>query len=185
MRIYVYAIARDEEKFARRWMASMGEADGVYVLDTGSADGTAAALRALGAQVTEEAVDPWRFDTARNRSMDLVPADAGILVCTDLDETFLPGWRQALERAWRPGCTTARYEYVWSFGPGGADGVKFLYEKVHAPGVCRWVRPVHEVLAYSVPQVFCDAPGAPARPGQEPGGVPGTAGAGRSRGPGR
>ncbi len=159
MRIYVYAIAKDEAAFAGRWMASMAEADGVYVLDTGSSDGTAQALEALGAHVTAERIEPWRFDTARNRSMELAPDDADILVCTDLDEVLLPGWRRALEAAWRPGCTTARYEYVWSFNADGSDGVKFWYEKVHKPGVCRWVRPVHEVLEYSVPRVYCDVPG--------------------------
>ena len=159
VKIYVYAIAKDESRFARRWMASMAEADGVYVLDTGSADGTAALLRSLGAHVTEERIEPWRFDRARNRSMELVPPDGDILVCTDLDEVLLPGWRRALERAWTPGCTTARYEYVWSFAPDGSDGVKFLYEKAHRPGVCRWVHPVHEVLAYTRPKVFCDVPG--------------------------
>lgn len=159
MKIYVYAIAKNEEKFADRWMQSMAEADGVFVLDTGSSDGTAERLRALGAHVAEETVQPWRFDAARNRSMDLVPADGEVLVCTDLDEVLLPGWRAALEAAWRPGCTTARYEYVWSFNADGSDGVKFLYEKVHAPGICRWTHPVHEVLEYSVPKVFCDVPG--------------------------
>ena len=159
MRIYVYAIAKDEEEFAGRWMASMAEADGVYVLDTGSTDGTVEKLRDLGAHVTRETVVPWRFDSARNRSMELVPEDADILVCTDLDEVLLPGWRAALETAWRPDCTTARYEYVWSFGPDGSDGVKYLYEKVHRPGACRWTHPVHEVLAYSVPKVCCDVPG--------------------------
>ncbi len=159
MKIYVYAIAKNEAAFARRWMASMAEADGVYVLDTGSTDGTAELLRALGAHVEERAVEPWRFDTARNLSMKLVPADADILVCTDLDEVLLPGWRAALEAAWRPGCTTARYAYVWSFNADGSDGVKFLYEKVHRPGVCRWTHPVHEVLAYDVPQVYCTVPG--------------------------
>ena len=63
-------------------MASMAEADGVYVLDTGSTDGTAERLRALGAVVVEERVEPWRFDTARNRSLELVPEDADICVCT-------------------------------------------------------------------------------------------------------
>ena len=159
MRVYVYAIAKNEAAFAGRWMGSMSEADGVYVLDTGSSDGTAEALAALGAHVTVERVEPWRFDEARNRSLALVPADADILVCTDLDEVLLPGWRAALERAWTPGCTTARYEYVWSFEPDGSDGVKFWYEKVHKPGVCRWVRPVHEVLEYTVPQVYCAVPG--------------------------
>ena len=48
MKIYVYAIAKNEAKFARRWMGSMAEADGVYVLDTGSTDGTPDILRELG-----------------------------------------------------------------------------------------------------------------------------------------
>ena len=36
MKIYVYAIAKDEIKHIERFMASVAEADGVYVLDTGS-----------------------------------------------------------------------------------------------------------------------------------------------------
>lgn len=159
MKIYVYAIAKNEAGFAARWMASMAEADGVYVLDTGSADGTPDLLRKLGAHVERAVIDPWRFDDARNASMELVPADGEVLVCTDLDETFCPGWRAALERAWQPGCTTAQYEYVWSFNADGSDGVKYLYEKVHQPGVCRWTHPVHEVLTYSVPKVYCHVPG--------------------------
>ena len=39
-RVYVYAICKNERAFAARWMQSMREADGVYVLDTGSTDGT-------------------------------------------------------------------------------------------------------------------------------------------------
>lgn len=159
MKIYVYAIAKDEAKFARRWMASMSEADGVYVLEGGSTDGTAELLEELGAHVTREETKPWRFDAARNRSMELVPSDGDVLVCTDLDEVFLPGWRKALEAAWSPWHTTGRYEYVWSVGPDGGDGVKFFYEKIHRPGICRWVHPVHEVLEYTVPKIYCDVPG--------------------------
>ena len=159
MRVYVYAIAKNEAKFARRWMASMAEADGIYVLDTGSTDGTPDILRSLGAHVAERVITPWRFDVARNESMKLVPDDADILVCTDLDEVLLPGWRRALETAWKPACTTGRYEYVWSFEADGSDGVKFWYEKAHRPGVCQWTHPVHEVLRYTVPKVYCDVPG--------------------------
>lgn len=153
MKIIVYAIAKNESKFVDRWMDSMSEADEVVVLDTGSTDDTVEKLRARGAKVTVETVEPWRFDTARNRSMELAPDDADILVCTDPDEVLLPGWRAALERAWKPGATTAMYEYVWSFNPDGTDDRKFTYEKVHAPGVCKWAHPVHEVLEYSVPKV--------------------------------
>ena len=97
MKIVVYAIAKNESFFVDRWMDSMSEADQVVVLDTGSDDGTAERLRARGAQVTVERIIPWRFDRARNRSLELVPEDADVCVCTDLDEVFHPGWRSALE----------------------------------------------------------------------------------------
>ena len=68
-KVCVYAICKNEEQFVDRWMDSMGEADQVVVLDTGSEDGTVERLRARGALVTREVIDPWRFDTARNRSL--------------------------------------------------------------------------------------------------------------------
>ena len=98
-KVCVYAICKNEAKFVRRWMDSMREADWVVVLDTGSDDDTPQMLRELGAQVTEEVISPWRFDVARNRSLELVPEEADICVCTDLDEVFRPGWRAALEAA--------------------------------------------------------------------------------------
>ena len=147
-KVYVYAICKDEAKFARRWMESMREADGVYVLDTGSQDGTAALLRSLGAEVTEAAVQPWRFDTARNLSLKPVPEDADICVCTDLDEVFSPGWRQALEAAWQPGTQQAHYKYVWSFTEDGGEGTVFYIDKIHARQGFAWVNPVHEVLSF-------------------------------------
>lgn len=111
-KVCVYAICKNEEKFADRWMDSMGEADLVVVLDTGSEDGTAERLRARGAQVTVEQILPWRFDAARNRSLELVPEDVDLCVCTDLDEVFRPGWREALEQAWRPDCGRVSYRYT-------------------------------------------------------------------------
>ena len=101
--ICVYAICKNEEQFADRWMDSMLEADRVVVLDTGSDDRTVERLRARGAEVTAETITPWRFDTARNRSLELVPQDTDICVCTDLDEVFHPGWRKELEKVWVPG----------------------------------------------------------------------------------
>ena len=147
-RVYVYAISKNEQKFAARWMESMREADGVYVLDTGSTDETAATLRGLGAHVEEETITPWRFDAARNRSLELVPPDADVCVCTDLDEVFSPGWREALEAAWIPGARQARYKYVWSFNPDGSEGTVFYQDKMHAREGFRWVNPVHEVLRW-------------------------------------
>ena len=148
MKIIVYAICKNEVQFVDRWMDSMSEADGVVVLDTGSTDGTAEALRRRGAEVTVETISPWRFDTARNRSLELVPEDAEICVCTDLDEVFHPGWQEALERAWGPSASQAAYRYTWSFTPSGEEGVVFWSEKIHSRRGWRWVHPVHEVLQW-------------------------------------
>ena len=64
MKICVYAIAKNEEKFVKRWMDSMNEADFVVVLDTGSTDNTAKILKEYGAIVKTEIISPWRFDVA-------------------------------------------------------------------------------------------------------------------------
>ena len=148
MKIVVYAIAKNESSFVDRWMDSMSEADQVVVLDTGSDDGTAERLQARGAQVTVERIVPWRFDQARNRSLELVPEDADVCVCTDLDEVFRPGWRSALEGVWTPETRQASYRYTWSFQPDGSEGVVFWQEKIHARRGFRWVHPVHEVLEW-------------------------------------
>ena len=149
MKVVVYAICKNEAQFVHRWMDSMSEADQVVVLDTGSTDETVPLLRSRGAQVTAETIAPWRFDAARNRSLELVPEDADVCICTDLDEVFHPGWRAALEAAWVPEAGQARYRYTWSFNPDGSEGVVFWYEKVHRRHGYRWVHPVHEVLEWT------------------------------------
>ena len=148
MKVVVYAISKNEAQFVQRWMDSMSEADQVVVLDTGSTDETVELLRSRGAMAVTESICPWRFDDARNRSLELVPEDADICVCTDLDEVFHPGWRQALENAWTPGAGQARYRYTWSFRPDGGEGVVLWYEKIHRRHGYRWVHPVHEVLQW-------------------------------------
>lgn len=148
-KVCVYAICKNEGQFAHRWMESMSEADLVVVLDTGSTDDTVERLREKGAQVTVERIVPWRFDAARNRSLELVPEDADICVCTDLDEVFRPGWRERLEQAWRPGMGQVSYRYTWSFEPDGSEGYVFWIEKIHARRGYRWSHPVHEVLEWT------------------------------------
>lgn len=151
MKVVVYAICKNEEQFVGRWVKSMAEADEIVVLDTGSEDGTAQKLRKLGVKVTEEQIIPWRFDKARNKSLELVPEDADICVCTDLDEVFEPGWRAGLEQSWKTYKDTsrARYRYTWSFTSEGREGVVFWIEKAHSRHDYQWVHPVHEVLNWT------------------------------------
>lgn len=148
-KVCVYAICKNEEKFVDRWMDSMNEADLVVVTDTGSTDGTVEKLRSRGAIVYIHEVKPWRFDVARNISLDNVPEDVDICICTDLDEVFDKGWRDKLEKVWDKDVKTARYLYNWSFHKDGTPDVQFTYFKVHSRHDYRWKCPIHEYLAYT------------------------------------
>lgn len=148
-KVCVYAICKNEEKFVDRWMDSMSEADLVVVTDTGSTDGTVEKLRSRGAIVYVHEVKPWRFDVARNISLDNVPEDVDICVCTDLDEVFKKGWREKLEKVWDKDVKTARYLYNWSLHEDGTPDVQFTYFKAHSRHDYRWKCPIHEYLAYT------------------------------------
>lgn len=148
MKICVYAISKNEEKFVKRWYESMKEADEIYVLDTGSTDNTVNELKKLGVNVYQEIISPWRFDTARNKSLDLVPKDTDVCICTDLDEVFVSGWRQEIEKIWTKETTNARYNYNWSLDEFGKPKVNFYIEKMHSRDNFIWTHPVHEVLKY-------------------------------------
>ena len=85
-KICVYAICKNEEKFVDRWYQSIKEADYICVLDTGSTDNTINKLKKYKIIVDKKLIIPWRFDTARNESMKLIPKDTDICLCLDLDK---------------------------------------------------------------------------------------------------
>ena len=157
MKICVYAIAKNEEKFAKDWLESMSEADEICVLDTGSTDNTAQTLEKLGAKVKTEKTDPFRFDVARNKSLELVPCDTDLCICTDLDERFEKGWRKHLEKVYSPDIKQYKYRYTWSFLSDGQEGVVFWTEKIHTRHDFVWTHPVHEVLKYIGKQPYKNA----------------------------
>jgi glycosyltransferase involved in cell wall biosynthesis len=147
MKVAVYAICKNEEKFVDRWVASMAESDVIYVADTGSTDATVERLRSLGVTVHTISLSEWRFDVARNISLSYVPSDVDVCVCTDLDEVLDPGWRAKVEAAFKdPEVTRLKYWYTWNFLPDGTPGTQFWYDKIHRRHGYRWVHPVHEVL---------------------------------------
>lgn len=147
-KICVYAICKNEEQFVNRWVDSMSEADSIYVLDTGSTDKTVEKLKERGVNVTTEIISPWRFDVARNKSLELVPTDYDICVCTDLDESFEKGWREKLEQLWNDDTTRLSYHYNWSLDENNKPIVSFYIEKIHTRKDYKWTHPVHEVLTY-------------------------------------
>ena len=151
--IAVYAIAKNESKFAERWYNCVKEADYVCVLDTGSTDDTAEKFRRLGAIVEEKKYDTFMFDRARNDSMSIVPADADILFCLDIDETISPGWRKMLEPAWiqaedkgiHPVC--AEYELKTWFNDKGECMEIAQKHQIHTRE-SKWVYGCHEGLRH-------------------------------------
>jgi len=147
-KVCVYAICKNEEAFVSRFMNSMKEADEIYVLDTGSTDKTVDKLKQEGAIVKREVINPWRFDVARNKSLDMVPEDADICVCVDLDEVFESGWRETLEKIWEDDTTRLAYNYNWSLDKQGKPAVNFYIEKIHNRHDYKWTHPVHEILTY-------------------------------------
>jgi len=148
LKICVYAICKNEEKFVSRWVNSMKEADEIYVLDTGSNDKTRKALKKSGVHVKKKIIKPWRFDVARNIALDMLPNDTDICVCTDLDEVFEKGWRRELEKIWDNDTTNVAYHYNWSLDNKNKALVSFYIEKIHSRFDYRWTHPVHEVLKY-------------------------------------
>ena len=156
-KICVYAITKNEEKFVERWVNSMKEADEIYVLDTGSTDKTVELLREKGVNVVVEEIKPWRFDVARNKSLELVPKDADICVCTDLDEVLESDWRDKLENKYINGYRV-NYTYNWHINEDGVPDVTFLLNKIHPREGYKWTHPVHEVLTCSRDELMLDIP---------------------------
>lgn len=146
LKICVYAISKNEEKFVKRWMNSIKDADEIFVLDTGSTDNTVNLLKEMGAKVKTKIIKPWRFDTARNESLKLIPEDYDVCVCLDIDEIISKGWREEIEKIWINGVNHLKYNYNWSHDENNKPLVNFYIEKIHSRHGFKWIHPVHEVL---------------------------------------
>ena len=153
LKVYVYAIAKNESKFVDKWVDSMSEADGIYVMvDASSSDNTEALLKKRKVHVEKKIISPWRFDVARNESLKLVPKNADVCVCTDLDEIFSPGWRDVIEQKWIKGVTNqATYKFWHNAGTKNAVPSIFEYSKIHDRNTFSWKWAVHEYIVQKDP----------------------------------
>lgn len=148
LKICVYAISKNEEKFVDRWYESIKEADKIYVLDTGSTDNTVNKLKKHNIIVETKKIVPWRFDEARNQALAMVDEDIDICISLDIDEVLLPGWREELEKNWEPNTTRIFYNYNWKLDENDKPLVSFYIEKIHSRHGYKWTHPVHEILTY-------------------------------------
>ena len=142
LKICVYAISKNEEKFIERFCDSAKDADLIMIADTGSTDGTGETAVRCGAIVHDICITPWRFDLARNAALALIPRDMDVCISLDIDELLQPGWRDEIERVWKDDTTRLRYMFDWGCG------IQFKYEKIHARHGYLWHHPCHE---YPIP----------------------------------
>lgn len=150
-KICVYAICKNEIKFANRWLDSLyNEADYIVVLDTGSNDGTYELLQndPRVYKVEQKIITPWRFDTARNESMKLIPKDADICVVSDFDQIFRPGWGDELRNLFSEGYKEI-YGDIIDYDDDNIEIKRFLSKNVHPNSPdWSWERPIHEGISY-------------------------------------
>lgn len=146
MKVYVYSIAKNEEKHVERWYNSTKEATGHILVDTGSTDKTIEIAKSLGITVHQIHISPWRFDDARNAALALVPKDADYCVAMDLDEIMLPGWHQKLRKAHKEGIDRPEYRFITAWDENGNPVTEFNGFRIHRRERMRWTYPIHEVL---------------------------------------
>ena len=177
--IGVYGICKNEETFIERFYHSIGDADHISIVDTGSTDRTLQRLQLFQhyrvgeggkvpkLQVNSITVDPWRFDDARNVALCLLPLDVDVCVSIDIDELLEPGWHEALSAAIQSdlnafGRPADRYHHrfssIWNWqnSDRGLEPPSFSdhwHERIHARSGYRWKLPVHEILVKSGPEV--------------------------------
>lgn len=142
--VYVCSIAKNEAKHVRRWAESAKDADGIFLLDTGSTDDTVAIARECGVTVFEKTYERWSFAVARNDLREMLPDHDAWLVNLDLDEVLIPNWREY----WKDIPDLAnriRYRYIWSWREDGTPAVEYHGDKLVRRHSHKWINKVHEV----------------------------------------
>lgn len=155
LKICVYAICKNEEKFVDRWVNSLiNEADYVVVLDTGSTDNTVELLKQYEPFVTVKQFDYFkecgffRFDKARNDSMKLIPNDADICVVFDFDQVPRKGWSEIIRRTIAEGHEEV-HGYIIDHDEFGNEVNRWESRNVHINDpFFIWNRVIHEGIEY-------------------------------------
>ena len=107
----------------------------------------------MGVVVKTAKIDPWRFDTARNMALEMIPDDYDICISLDLDEVLLDGWKKELLSIWQDDLTRLHYTYNWLI-IDDVPKITFYSDKIHKRKNARWKNPVHEIVTFLEPEVI-------------------------------
>lgn len=145
IKIGTYTILKNEKKFIDRFLSWAKECDGIWLLDTGSTDGSYEYLCELSKEpewkdklfIKQEIFNPWHFGKARTENMKMIPpVEKGgphILIQVDLDEVMVEGWKQDFQKAAFEHQDFERltYLYAWNHDEEGNPKRVFVYNKCH------------------------------------------------------
>lgn len=145
MRVAVYTICKNEEKFVERWAQSTIDADVRIIADTGSTDQTVQKARDAGITVVYAHVHPFRFDDARNAALAAIPLDVDYCISLDMDETLSPGWREELRKAYDNSANRVMHTLATNFIDNDPS-MKLTVSRIHSRSGWRWKYPAHEAL---------------------------------------
>lgn len=150
LKIATYSISLNEEKHVARWLKSTQGSTYRVVMDTGSTDKTVELLEAAGVIVGHIKVVPWRFDTARQAALDLVPEDADICLVLDMDEVPELHFYEKVKKQWIPGSHRGWIDID--------TGFKWRVDRLHSRHGWKWKWPCHEVAIWQGEDehTFCD-----------------------------
>lgn len=149
-KIAVYSIAKNEAKYVNRWYDSVKDADGLFVLDTGSQDNTVDLLEERGITVFSASFFPFRFDSARNLILQQIPKEYDWCLFLDLDEVLDRDWYTRLKSAieTNPKATGFNLYFVFNTCQDGRPNITYYRHMLHRTDSYMWHYPVHELLTF-------------------------------------
>jgi tetratricopeptide (TPR) repeat protein len=154
VKLCVYAICKNEEKFVERWLKSVDEADYIAVLDTGSIDNTKNIFEEYSEKNPGKLIfksfdygDNFRFDRARNDSLKLVPFDTDVCIVLDLDHIPEKGWSKIVKNHYINNELVTGY--IIDHDKDGKENNRWRSKNVHPNSPYYiWTKPIHEGIHY-------------------------------------
>ena len=152
IKVAVYAICKNEADNIEKWLKCFSKADYVCVLDTGSTDNSWELLQGYKGVypnliIDQKIIIPWRFDYARNASLELVPKDTDMYFMVDLDEIIKEdNWIDVVKNAWEPNFSRGVYAYHRNVDEND-NILRTINEfRIHSKRWHKYINIVHEAL---------------------------------------
>jgi len=138
-----YAIAKNEEKNVPRFIDAINACNlPIYVLDTGSKDKTVSLLKRASAFVTEQKIEPWRYDVARNAALALVPDDVTHCIRLDLDEEIQ---KDVYDELFGKALNLTRVNHLFQLDASIPESISY-HSCVHSRHDYEWRYAAHELF---------------------------------------